>query len=276
MSKTKCIKYKIIITYINGDKENVSCNNIDVSNFKAMKEFYDTVKEKYKNNKTIATIGFKGITRNGDIVDIWREKEINVVSNIEKEQEEYIEKNKDRDVREITKEISFALNCLKEMKVYHNNKLSECDLERSILLHETELSNNKVFDSQQEQDEYEKELFNRLKQNEIDRRFYKRTTSDLHSMFGKLKIEDIINNIDSWVDNRKIFNESPEEFSDKNKKVEFYNKDSERLNYIEKYERMKYDTVFWYKDEKKLIFVKHKGLGRKKHKGEFIKIKEMK
>lgn len=276
MSKTKCIKYQIIITYINGDKENVSCNNIDVSNFKAMKEFYDTVKEKYKNNKTISTIGFKGITKNGDIVDIWREKEINVVSNIEKEQEEYIEKNKDRDVREITKEISFALNCLKEMKIYHNNKLSECDLERSILLHETELSNNKVFDSQQEQDEYEKELFNKLKQNEIDRRFYKQTTSDLQSMFGKLKIEDIINSINMWVDNRAAFDKSPEEFHEDNKKTEFYKNDMERLNYISKYEKMKYDTVFWYKKKKKLVFIKHVGMGKKKYNQASIQIKEMK
>lgn len=276
MIKEKCIKYQIILTYVNGDKEEVNCNNVDVNNFKAMRDFYNTgVKAKYENNKTIATIGFKGITQSGKIKNLW-DKEINVASNIEKEQREYIEKNKDRDVREITKEISFALNCLKEMKTYHNNKLSACDVERSILLHEIELSKNKAFNSKEEEQIYINDMFEQLRQNEVDRRFYKRTTSDLHSMFGKLKIEDIINNINSWVDNRKMFNESPEEFSDKNKKIEFYKNDSERLSYIEKYERMKYDTVFWYRNQKKLIFIKHKGLGRKKHKGEFIKIKEMK
>lgn len=276
MIKEKCIKYQIILTYINGDKEEVNCNNVDVNNFKAMRDFYNTdVKAKYENNKTIATIGFKGITQSGKVKNLW-DKEINVASNIEKEQREYIEKNKDRDVREITKEISFALNCLKEMKTYHNNKLSACDVERSILLHEIELSNNKVFDSKEEEQEYINNIFKQLKQNELDRRFYKQTTSDLQSMFGKLKIEDIISNINMWVDNRVTFDKSPEEFHEDTKKTEFYKNDFERLNYISKYEKMKYDTVFWYKKKKKLVFIKHVGKGKKKYNQASIQIKEMK
>lgn len=275
MKNEKCINYHMLITYINGDKEEVNCSNIDKTDFTEMREYYNTiVKEKYKDNNLVYTIDFIGVTQQGKKKSLWK-KEINVC-NLKAKQEEYIEKNKDRDVREIVQEVIVRLNCLTEMKTYHNNKISECDVERSILLHEIELCKNKFFNSEKEKQDYINNIFEKQFKNETTRRFYKQTSADLKSMFRNLKIEDIIKNIEGWSKQRKAFNATPEEFKDKNKKEVYYKDDFERLSLISKYEKLKYDTVFWNKRRRKLIFIKHVGQGKMKFDKAPITIKQMK
>lgn len=271
----KTIKYRLTMTYLNGDVETINAENVDDTSFEEMRKFYHHIKDKYQDNKMIATINFDACNKNGVWGNRWT-KEVNINShNLDLEKKEFIKNNIDTDSREITKEIMFRFNCLIEMKEYHSNQLSACDIERSMLLHEIEIAKNKVFKSQEEEQDYKNNFYTRLQENEIIRRKHKQQVADLTSMFGRLKIEDILTNIESWWAERKPFIKTIEEFKQENKQVEYYKDNNERLKYISKYEKLKYDEVYWYENDKKLVFVKKLGMGKKKNRNKPIQIKRM-
>ncbi|MGL6184734.1 MAG: hypothetical protein ACRC1T_05080 [Clostridium chrysemydis] len=270
MNKPVCTSYKILITYTNGNKEEVKYDKlINRNSFKEMRDFYNKeVKPQYENDKNIATIEFVGITSDERLKILWT-KEVNILTTEEK----YILENRDKDVREIVRNIKNEMECLISMKKYHLHKLSECDRERSSILHEIVASKNKKFEDE-EYRMFKDEIFERQMKNEEQRRLSKHNISELSTMFGELPIERIIGCINKWSRDREDYTETPEEFKDRVKKEFTYKTEKERLHHIKQHQN-KYDFVDWYVADKKLVFVGHVGQGKVKYENRPFKINKI-
>ena len=250
-------KYKIKITYHNGDTEEVKYkSNTDTSNYKEMLKIYRETKEEYLDNKDVAIIDFVGISAHGEIGILFT-----------KEVSKFIDQNTlnnlNRDCREVVNDLVTLLNVLNSQKDYYKEIIEECEKTRDTLLHEVLLSVNELPENRLS---LEHSLILKQRENELKRKNAKNNITDLISINKKFNINSAINILKLFSNERNLKGcdkESPREYKNR---VEFkltYRDDIERVRlirlYKHKYDKMKNDTA-----NKTLYFYNHVGEGKKK------------
>lgn len=253
-------KYKIIVSYTNGDKEEVKLNGINNSSYKETMKLYKDVKDEYINLSSVSTISFLGQTLKGELEAMFT-KEVNIKQ--EQTTEDFIEENINKDVRDTVTEISDRIQLLKTQKESFYSKVMICEKRRDTLLHMVGMLGNKRFTSKENEIQYKIKMLDDIKRNEIERRLAKDNLGDIDKIFTH--IESVQSKIKPFCKIRGKFTMKPETFEKQVEKTIRYKTDKERIRYMSQFQS-KYDKVVNDPIKKELFFYNNVGEGKKKNK----------
>jgi hypothetical protein len=243
---SKYRRYKILVTYLNGNKEEIEYINnkpINTSDYKEMMKVYREVKEQYINLCT--TIDFIGVTT---------DEQLNIIFSKQMTQEENTE-----DSFELIEQLNEIVNKIKEKANKVQDLLSLIDKEKSKIEHEC-FEFVKIEDLI---DEYKIEKYDEYRSLLLKRRAIKNEAINLKNVKEQLDIifentirlhkrtqgylNSIIRNTESVINNTV-----PEEL-DKQVVKEYPYKDfKERINLMKQLEH-KYDKIVNMENENKLV-----------------------
>lgn len=259
MSKTKCIKYQIIITYINGDEEEVQYKEgINQSSYTQMREFYkNEIKEQYKDDKNVITIEFVGVTEDKELKILWT-KEINKIV------KDDIVEMLGKDPRCLINKAKLIMETLKEQNKYFHDKRDMCEKRRDTLLKELLLSDN-VGDIKKQRD-LENRVTQKIKANEKERKAVKAYYSDIQQILREIDVDSIIDVLKPFARERNLHGcdkEKPLEYKDRVEKEVTYKTDKERIRLLKKFKN-KFDKNKIDPIRKTILFYNHVGEGKRK------------
>lgn len=248
-------EYKIKITYLNGDTEELNYKGINTSNYKEMLKLYKDIKEQYKEESVV--IDFLGITNTGELGILFT-KEIKGKDYLDKQELEMTEE-------EILKDIQRKMTLLYKRKDETINKLNAVNKKQDILLHQIESLPSKTNNN------IKIKMLNELQEIRKNRRYLKNKKNDLTSLniiIDNFKILSNINTLTKYILDKKqksVLQEQQFNF-DKIEKVEKrfnvikeikYRNFRERVNLIKQL-TPKYDKVY-YDDSKMTVTCYNKG-----------------
>lgn len=195
MSNRKYENYKIIVTYDNGDKEEINYKGINTSSYKDMLNLYNEVKEKYSDRCVV--IDFVGVGENGNLSVFWTKK-------IENRTEEETNKNEEDNIDsktsiELLSIIGESLEILKKRKSQCNARLGAIDKEQDIQLHKIESIRYNKFETEEQIIAEKLKIFDALEEIRIKRRYIKNEGQLLQSFVIPSKLESIECRINSSI-----------------------------------------------------------------------------
>lgn len=179
--------YKIIITYDNGNTEEINYKGINTSNYKDMLNLYKEAKSNYINE--CVTIDFVGTNSEGEMRIFFTKK-------IESKSEETKEEN--RSTKDMLINLADILNLLEKQKEKLSAKQGVLDKEEDKELHKIESFNEEIFINKEELIAEKLKIFDNIKNIRKERRLNKEEFG-LISCFNQLKgtqgLKDKVNQI---------------------------------------------------------------------------------
>lgn len=140
----KYSQYKIMITYLNGDKEELSYKGVNTESYKDMIKFYQDIKKQYINESVL--IDFVGVNDNGELGVLFTKK----IVTEETKQKELADKVANTRVEDILNDIKENIELLKARVEYCNGQRSVLDKQENIELHKIEHFHNKNWTPEEE------------------------------------------------------------------------------------------------------------------------------
>lgn len=228
--------YKLMITYLNGDTEEIEYKGINTSNYKDMLSLYREVREQYKNESV--TIDFVGISENGEM-KVFFTKKIEVTGSTPDNNPNY---------EDIMKEISRISDMVIKKKNDLKSLLGIQDKKENIFLHNIENLRNL--------NDIEKiNKFNELCEIRLKRRSIKNEISIYDSIRDRFSLQDTkLNKIFASLD-KKVANSNNYDITKDKKQMinEFpYKTFKEKIKLTKELSR-KYDKVIC--DNEKMVIV---------------------
>lgn len=143
MSK-KYQEFKIKITYLNGDSEEINYNKQDKSKYRDMLELYKQTKEKFKDECVI--IDFLGVEGDGELGILFQKKITNDKEFKEKKEADAVSQ---MSVEDIFAKMELMVNILDSKVKKSNEQLAISNKKQDVLLHKIEHFNDiQVSDSE--------------------------------------------------------------------------------------------------------------------------------
>ncbi|HFD2052206.1 TPA: hypothetical protein ACF2DE_002937 [Clostridium perfringens] len=253
----KCRKYesyKVIVSFYNGEKEEIKYNGIRQTSYIDMLKAYRETKELYKDKS--CRIDFIGVSANGELEVRWfkefkgEEKEFQIKAR------EYAETNS----FELMENIINSIALLNKRNYYLKNRRDVLEKAQDIILHKIE-----HFDISGLGNEEKLELFNELENIRKERREVKEDLKNIHTIREKIKfpnnLEDVLNDL---VELKNRTENSIKYLNDvelENKKIWKKKKYTsiEQRNLIAEKLKRKYDRVVW-NDAECIIYAYNKAV----------------
>lgn len=258
MSIRKYENYKIIVTYDNGDKEEINYKGINTSSYKDMLNLYNEVKEKYSDRCVV--IDFVGVGENGNLSVFWTKKIDNKI------EEESIESKTSIELIESMKSI---LETLRKKETNMRDKLGVVNKEQDIQLHKIENFNKNTFVNESDVILEKIRIFDELERIRHERRQVKNEEVLFKDLLGRFNVKELIEKTGGVICHyNKLINKNNnvEYFSDEKleeleiiKKVK-YRTERERISLITQL-KPKYDKVYYEKGE---VICYNRGYGSNK------------
>lgn len=177
--------YKIKITYLNGDTEELNYKGINTNSYKEMLKLYKDVKEQHKEESVV--IDFLGITNTGELGILFT-KEVKGKDYLDKQELEMTEE-------EILKDIQRKMKLLKEKSILTDKLINIENKKQDCILHTIQnIPKNSS-------DELKIKMFNELQEIRINRCNLKTKQMKLESLNKNIKDNYLIDNIDKIIAN---------------------------------------------------------------------------
>ncbi|MFH0334705.1 hypothetical protein [Clostridium perfringens] len=253
----KCRKYesyKVIVSFYNGEKEEIKYNGIKQTSYIDMLKAYRETKELYKDKS--CRIDFIGVSANGELEVRWfkefkgEEKEFQIKAR------EYTETNS----FELMENIINSIALLNKRNYYLKNRRDVLEKAQDIILHKIE-----HFDISGLGNEEKLELFNELENIRKERREVKEDLKNIHTIREKIKfpenLEEVLNGMVEFKEKTEKSIKYLTDIELENKKVfkkKKYN-NIEQRNLIAEKLRKKFDRVI-FDDSKAMIYAYNKAI----------------
>lgn len=176
-------EYKIVVTYINGDKEEINYKGINTSNYKDMIKLYSDIKDEYSDKS--ATIEFIGVDNLGELKIFWSKK-------VEAKEETI---NTDISIEEILTNIKSNLELLIEKEISAHAKQGMLDKQQDVQLHRIENIDNGIFKSEEQKALEKIKIFNTIHSLRTERRQNKNNISLHTNISNKINKSQLVNDI---------------------------------------------------------------------------------
>lgn len=205
-------EYKIVVTYINGDKEEINYKGINTSNYKDMIKLYSDIKDEYSDKS--ATIDFVGISTCGELKVFWSK-----TVEVKEVEEELI--NTDTSIEDILTNIKANLELLIEKETIAYAKQGILDKQQDVELHRVENIDNGIFISEEEKTLEKVKVFDSIQNIRKERRLNKNNISLNTNISNKINKKQIINDISSILGISEIANNKKYEYLTDKRAEEF-------------------------------------------------------
>lgn len=208
-------QYKISVTYINGDKEEINYKGINTSNYKDMIKLYSDIKDEYSDKS--ATIDFVGISTCGELKVFWSKK---IESKEETIETEELSSN-NISIEDILTNIKANLELLIEKETIAYAKQGILDKQQDVELHRVENIDNGIFISEEEKTLEKVKVFDSIQNIRKERRLNKNNISLNTNISNKINKKQIINDISSILGISEIANNKKYEYLTDKRAEEF-------------------------------------------------------
>lgn len=203
--------YKISVTYINGDKEEINYKGINTSNYKDMIKLYSDIKDEYSDKS--ATIEFIGVDNSGELKIFWSKT-------VEVKEEKII--NNDISIEDILINIKANLELLIEKETLAHAKQGILDKQQDIQLHKIEGIDNGIFNNEEEKTLEKIKVFDSIHNLRIQRRQNKNNISLFSNINNIVNKKQLVGDISKILNiSEKVCNKKYEYLTEK--KVEEFN-----------------------------------------------------
>ena len=250
MKGRKYERYEVKVQYRDGSVESIKYNGVNTSDYKDMIKVYNDTKEIHENDGKVESISFIGISNTGELNVFWQKK-IDV-----KYKEEL-----NIDCRAIVKNIYEEIDLLNQQLKHHKNLIGIFNKKEDTLLHMIENSKNNKYKSEDDAVKFKIRIFDELENLRDLRRYSKDQISDLGHILH------IVNNVtlDSFINNRKEFTLTPEQYKSNTELELYYKNEHEKQYIIDKY-KTEFDEYRIDESIGLIYFYSNVGVGKTKNK----------
>lgn len=176
--------YRIKVT-TDEDVKYIFKEGIDKTSYKDIIRLYRETKNKETSRGAECKVELVGITQEGIEVSIFAKN----ISYESREEKELLTRTVD-----IVNDIKYNLNLLERKREYHRNMMSCYDRKQETLLHKVETV-KKLKGTKRDIQLEKLKLFDRIEQVRNERRFCKMEDKNIKSLFSKVNIEDLSNQL---------------------------------------------------------------------------------